>query len=198
MPSFGDFLHTQLFLTIHKPTASFASKTVIITGGNAGLGKEAAKHVIHLGASKVILGCRNTSTGDQAKLEIETAVKCSPDIIEVWGLDLESPPSIEAFVDRANKLLRLDVLINNAGMSTAKFQVVYGTERTIAVNVIGTFLLTLQLIPKLKETGKTYGNTPHITFVGSAMYDVAKYPEQHGDNIFTWFSDESHVDRVNQ
>lgn len=198
MPSFGNFLHTQLILKIPKPITSFASKTVIITGASSGLGKEAATHIVALGASKVILGCRNTSKGSEAKLEIEGSVKCDPNILEVWELDLESPASVKEFVDKVNKLPRLDVLISNAGIQTLKYQIAYGTERTVAVNVIGTFFLALQLIPKLKETAKAFGSTPHLTFVGSALYDVAKYPEKHGEDIFAWLSDKSKVDMMNE
>lgn len=198
MPSFANFLHTQLILKIPKPTASFASKTVIITGASSGLGKETAKHIVRLGASKVILGCRNTSKGNTAKLEIEASLKCDKGIIEVWQLDIESPSSVKEFVDRVNKLSRLDVLISNAGMTAISFQVTYGTERTIAVNVIGTFLLALQLIPKLKETARVYGVTPHLTFVESALYDAAKYPVYHGDDIFDWHADKNHVEIMNQ
>ena len=198
MPSFGNFIHTQLVLKIPEPAASFVSKTVIITGASSGLGKEAAKHIVRLGASKVILGCRNTSKGNKTKLEIECSLGCSSGIIEVWEVDIESALSVKEFVDQANKLPRLDVLINNAGIQTMKFQVAYGTERTIAVNVIGTFLLALQLIPKLKETAKAHGVTPHMTFVGSALYDVAKYPESHGSDIFAWFGDKTNVNKMDQ
>lgn len=139
MPSFGNFLHTQLILKIPKPTTSFASKVVIITGASSRLGKETAKQIVRLGASKVILGCRNLSKGQKVKLDIELSLSCNPNIIEVWKVDIKSPTSIKQFVDRVNKLPRLDTLINNAGIQTMKFQVVYGTERTVAVNVIGTF-----------------------------------------------------------
>lgn len=198
MPSLGDFFHTQFILKIPKPSASFADKTVIVTGANGGLGKETVKHIIRLGASKVIFACRSRSRGKTAKLEIETLLKCKPDIIEVWEVDLESPSSIKSFVDQANALPRLDVLINNAGIRASKFKVVYDTESTLAVNNHGTYLLTLQLIPKLKETARKYSVTPHVTIVGSALYDVAKYPKQHGDDIFVWFKDESHVNWSNQ
>lgn len=198
MPSFGNFIHTQFILTIPKPTTSFTSQTVIITGASSGLGKEAARHIVRLGASKVILGCRNTSKGDKAKLEIESSLGCSPGIIEVWEVDIESPPSVKGFVDKVNRLPRLDVLINNAGIQTTMFQVAYDTERTVAVNVVGTFLLALQLVPKLKETAKVYGVTPRMTFVGSALYDMAKYPEKHGDDIFAWLSDKTHVNMMDQ
>jgi NAD(P)-dependent dehydrogenase (short-subunit alcohol dehydrogenase family) len=199
MPTFGNFLHTQFILKIPVPTASFSSKTVIITGANGGLGSETAKHIVRLGATKVIFGCRSKSKGEQAKANIEKALKCSTGVIEVWDLDIESPSSIKNFVERANSLPRLDVVINNAGMQTRTFQLAYGTERSIAVNCIGTFLLAVQLIPKLKATARQHGVTPHMTFVGSALYDVAKYPESlDGDDIFSWFADESHIDWMGQ
>lgn len=198
MPSLGNFLHTQFILNIPKPSASFASKTVIITGANKGLGKETAKHIIRLGASKVIFGCRSLARGNEAKLEIEALLKCSPDIIQVWQVDLESPSSIKDFVDQVNTLPRLDGFISNAGIGSAGFKVVYDTERTLAVNDIGTFLLALQLIPKLKKTAREFQSTPHMTIVTSALYDVAKYPEEHGEDIFTWFKDESRVNKMNQ
>lgn len=37
-------------------------KTVIVTGGNCGIGKETAKALAHKGA-RVILACRNMETG---------------------------------------------------------------------------------------------------------------------------------------
>ncbi|KAL4796335.1 hypothetical protein BDV19DRAFT_388471 [Aspergillus venezuelensis] len=193
MPSLANFFYTQLFLHIPKPTTSFAGKTILITGASSGLGKEAAQHFVRLGAEKVILGCRSISKGEMTKAEIETALHCSKEILEVWQADIESPSSIQAFVARVNKLPRLDVVINNAGMQKINFQVSYGTERTLAVNVIGTFLLASQLLPKLRQTATTYQTTPHMTFVGSALYDVAHYPEQHGDDLFGWFADKEHI-----
>ncbi|KAI0015271.1 hypothetical protein F4780DRAFT_773666 [Xylariomycetidae sp. FL0641] len=198
MPSLKDFVHTQFVLKIPKPTASFRDKTVIVTGANGGLGKEIVKHIIRLGAAKVIFGCRSVSRGNQAKSEVETLLQCKPGIIEVWELDLESPSSIKGFVDRSNALPRLDVLINNAGIRSYNPKVVYDTERTLAVNNIGTFLLALQLIPKLKETARNHQTTPHMTIVASALYDVAKYPDECGDDIFAWYKDPAHVNAMNQ
>lgn len=171
---------------------------MIVTGGNRGLGKKTVKHVVSLGSSKVIIGCRNETHDLETKREIESITQCSPSTLEVWGLDIESPASIGRFAERANQLSRLDVLINNAGISAFNFKVVYDTERTLAVNSIGTFLLALQLISKLKETARMYEVTPVMTTVASALYDVAKYPEQHGDDIFTWYKDPSHVNKFNQ
>lgn len=198
MPSLGDFIHTQFLLKIPNPTASFVGKTVIVTGANGGLGKEIVKHLIRLGADKIIFGCRSLSRGTDAKKAIEAVSECTPSTIEVWELDLESPASIRSFVERANRLHRLDVVIHLAGVRCFKFQVVYDTERTLAVNNIGTFLLALPLIPKLKETARNFGTTPVMTIVGSALYDIAKYPESPGEDIFAYFKDKSKVNPWNQ
>jgi len=226
MPTLGDFIHAQYLAKIPKPTASFAAKTVIITGANGGLGKETAKHIVRLGAAKVILACRSLSKGNQTKAEIEASLfppstpthkhhKPKPNnskpntdndtVLEVWELDLESVTSIRAFVTRVNAALpRLDVLINNAGIHSFKFGLARGmgnVERTLAVNVVGTFLLAFQLVPKLRETARTYGVVPHLTTVGSALYDTAKFPEMDkggNDDIFAWSRDEKHFDWLNQ
>ncbi|KAI0481333.1 hypothetical protein GGR56DRAFT_629831, partial [Xylariaceae sp. FL0804] len=198
MPSFGNFLHTQYVLKIPKPSDSFHGKTIIITGANGGLGKEIAKHIIRLGAAKVIFACRSEPRGRNAKAEVEKAMRCNSDIIEVWQLDLESVSSVKSFVDRANALPRLDVLINNAGIWPAKTRLVYDTDVFIAVNLIGTFLVALQLLPKLKETGHKFQTTTHMTTVTSALYDAAKYPEKHGDDLFVYYKDPKHVDVMNQ
>ncbi|KAF4985621.1 hypothetical protein F66182_16910 [Fusarium sp. NRRL 66182] len=43
-----------------------------------------------------------------------------------------------------------------------------------------------------------YHTTPHMTFVGSALYDVAQYPENITDDIFTYYCTKSHVKVMNQ
>lgn len=58
--------------------------------------------------------------------------------------------------------------------------------------------MALPLIPKLKETARTYGTTPVMTIVGSALYDIAKYPEDPGEDIFSYFTDKSKVNPWNQ
>ena len=224
MPTLGDFIHAQYLAKIPKPTASFASFTVIITGANGGLGKETAKHIARLGAAKVILACRSLTKGNQTKSEIEASLFPTPThkhkhkpnkpntitnkntttVLEVWELDLESVTSIQNFVSRVNATLpRLDVVINNAGIHCFNFGLARemgDVERTLAVNVVGTFLLAFQLVPKLRETARTFGVVPHLTTVGSAMYDSAKFPEMNkgDDDVFAWFRDEKHFDWLNQ
>jgi retinol dehydrogenase 12 len=178
MPSASNFFYGQLFAKIPMPTASFASKTVAITGASGVLAKETVKHTIRLGASRVIFGVRNLEKGNEAKKEVEAATQCKSDVIQVWEVDLESPAAIKGFVDRMNKLDRVGVVINNAGLGT-KFDVheTYGTERIIAVNTIGTLLFAIQMIPKLRDTAARYHTIPVMTTITSAFYDIAKWPD---------------------
>jgi retinol dehydrogenase-12 len=195
--SFGDFIRTQLITEIPKPSTSFTSKTVVITGASSGIGLEAVRHVVVLGAAKVILACRDTAKGSQAKIDIETSTHCSPDILEVWKVDLESYDSVKEFANRANKLERLDVLVCNAGIGTRKFKIIDGIESTIVVNVISTFLMAFMLIPKLEETAHTYGVVPTLTFTTSALYSAAQMPDRQPD-LFSWLGEEENVDMKNQ
>jgi retinol dehydrogenase-12 len=78
------------------------------------------------------------------------------------------------------------------------FELTYGTENTVAVNVIGTFFLSFLLLPKLRETATNYDSTPHMTFVGSALHSVAKWPVGCKGDIFEWLSEEGNVEMGDQ
>jgi NAD(P)-dependent dehydrogenase (short-subunit alcohol dehydrogenase family) len=91
-----------------------------VTGSNVNLGKEAARHFARLGASKVILAVRNGKAGEEREKDIETSTKCGTAITEVWSLDLSSYKSVKLFADRASKLPRLDVFLENASVAGNK------------------------------------------------------------------------------
>jgi len=120
-------LRSQLLVCLPVPTASFADETVIITGANTGLGREAAKHIVRLGASKVILAVRTVSKGEDARKYIEKETK-KTGVMEVWQLDMSSTESIKAFSQRANSLERLDVLIANAGIWPTAHETIESNE----------------------------------------------------------------------
>nr|XP_037275275.1 dehydrogenase/reductase SDR family member 13-like [Rhipicephalus microplus] len=88
-------------------------KTVVVTGGNAGIGFETALQLSRLGA-RVIVACRCESKGRAAVETIRRAT--GNDKVEFASLDVGSLTSVRRF---ANELLateeRLDVLVNNAG-----------------------------------------------------------------------------------
>jgi len=165
-----DFLYSQLVFTPAYPTISCAGQTIIVTGSNSGLGKEAARHFAPLGASKLILAVRNIEAGGVAKDDIQNTTRCDPDSIEVWHLDLCSYESIEKFADLASTLSRVDVLLENTGVSAKHWEVVQGHERTIAINVISTFYLAMLMLTKLKSSAKKFGLRPRLTVVSTEAH----------------------------
>jgi len=137
-----------------------------VTGANCGLGLEAARHFVRLNAAKVILACRSLQKGEAAKTDIERTTD-RRHVIEVWQVDLTSFDSVREFCARVRNLDRLDILIENAGIATGKFELFEGYESTIAVNVISTFLMALMVLPKLRESAIKFNMTPRLTIVSS-------------------------------
>lgn len=177
MPSFFEFVHSQLFTSLPKPSGSYAGKTVIVTGSNVGLGKEAARHFARLGASTVILAVRSISKGEEAKADIEKT-SGTKDVVQVWQLDMSSYQSVLDFAARATKeLQRLDMAVLNAGVARGQWEIMEKDESTITVNVVSTFLLALSLLPKMKETANKFNTRPTLTIVASEVHAWAKFPE---------------------
>jgi NAD(P)-dependent dehydrogenase (short-subunit alcohol dehydrogenase family) len=126
-------------------------KTVVVTGPTSGIGKQIAIGLAGLEAD-LVLGCRDAEAGKVMAGDLGRAGALSIDVLPV---DLASRKSIEEF---AAKLLsrhaRLDVLINNAGVSRGSQPLarnVDGIELTFATNVLGYFLTSLLLLPRLRE-----------------------------------------------
>lgn len=160
------------------PTASYIGQTIIITGANSGVGLEAARHIVRLGAAKVILAVRDVSKGERAAADIIASTKTTKNVTEVWPLDLTSLQSIHDFAAKVNKLDRVDAVLQNAGLATGIYKTTdTGEETGIATNTIRPVLLALLLLPKLRETAKKYNIRTRLAFTGSESYFWAKLAE---------------------
>ncbi|HSL87791.1 MAG TPA: SDR family NAD(P)-dependent oxidoreductase [Ignavibacteriaceae bacterium] len=125
-------------------------KVIIVTGANKGIGKEAAKQIAKLGA-KVYMACRSLDSANQAREEIVN--ETGNQNVYVKHLDLASVESVRSFAEQFKKEeLKLDVLINNAGLwtKTKKLSDI-NVEQTFTVNVLGHQLLTQLLLDELKN-----------------------------------------------
>lgn len=127
------------------------NKVVLITGGNAGIGKATAIGLAKMGAT-VIIGCRDERKGLDAVREIRRASN-NPEV-DLLLIDLASQRSVhEAVEDFKSRYYRLHVLINNAGVFLPKREVTEdGIEKTFATNYLGHFLLTHLLLDVLKAS----------------------------------------------
>ena len=126
-------------------------KTVVVTGANSGIGLEAARALARMGA-RVVLVCRSAERGEEARADI--AASTGSDTVELAIADLSSVADTRrAGRDLAERLGRLDVLVNNAGaMHVSRAVTVDGYERTFATNHLGYFALTHELLPLLKAS----------------------------------------------
>lgn len=142
-------------------------KTVVITGANAGIGKEAAVALTNLGAT-VVMACRNPERAAAAKAEIEHRSGRSVDSVSI---DLASFDSIRsAAAELSDRYERLDVLVNNAGLIVGKRSTTpQGHEMIFGVNHLGTFLLTNLLLDTLRASG-----TARVVTVASGAHSFAR------------------------
>lgn len=140
----------------------------IVTGANTGIGLEVSRYLIQLGSAKVILAVRNTSAGATALQDIEKTTSITG-VGEVWELDLMSFDSVKKFATKAKQELgRLDAVIQNAGVGFDTWSMVEGHEASVTVNVISTSLLSVLLLPKLKQTATELNVLTHMVIVGSS------------------------------
>jgi dehydrogenase/reductase SDR family member 12 len=122
-----------------EPLPRLDGRTVVLTGPTSGIGKAAAAGFAELGASLVLVG------RDRGRLE---AVVRELDLgsyrIEV--ADLSSLSDVQALADRLDASM-VDVLVHNAGaMFDEHGRTSDGIERTLALNLVGPYLLTERLL----------------------------------------------------
>ncbi|XP_045925311.1 retinol dehydrogenase 13-like isoform X2 [Micropterus dolomieu] len=131
--------------------ATINGKTVVITGANAGIGKETARELAKRGG-RIIMGCRDMGKCEEAAKEIRG--KTLNPHVYACHLDLASMKSIREFAERIKQEeQRVDVLINNAGvMRCPAWKTEDGFDMQFGVNHLGHFLLTNLLLDKLKES----------------------------------------------
>lgn len=174
------------FKNLPVPEDLQTGRTIIVTGANVGLGLEAARHFTRLHADRVIVACRDTAKGEAAVQTIRAAHPDSPTRLDVWQVDLGVFNNVKAFAARVEKELgRVDILLSNASLATAEYaETGEGWESTLAINVIGTFLLSILLLPKMRATAKQYKTKPHLTVTASAAGHLVRLSlELHHTNI---------------
>lgn len=177
------FLNSQLHAKLPLPTKKFTDQIIIVTGSNVGLGLEAARHLVRLGAAKVVLAVRSLPKGEAAAESIAASTG-RRGVAEAWELDLTSYGSVEAFARRAREALpRLDVLVANAGVYMMRFERAEDNEANVTVNVVSHMLLALLLLPKLRETALATGRPAVVTFTGSFTHWMTQFPERESAHI---------------
>jgi light-dependent protochlorophyllide reductase len=141
-------------------------RSVLVTGGNSGIGLECARSLARAGRH-VLIASRDRSASEAAVRGI--AAESGAGRIEALQLDLASLDSIRALVaELESRDLALDALVCNAGIQFFQGPVrnAQGYELTFATNHLGHFLLTNLLLARLAA------NAPaRIVVVASGVHD---------------------------
>ncbi|KAJ7167460.1 hypothetical protein C8R46DRAFT_898947 [Mycena filopes] len=178
---------------------SFAGKTAIVTGANAGLGWASIVHLAQHHLSTLILAVRTRKTGEATKAALLAdpavlALRTKPTIL-IYELDLARPSSVAAF---ASKILadisNLDILLLNAGMGTLKWETTpeTKTEQMFQINFLSNTMLAVRLLPLLRASAQRSGTTSHLCIVGSRMipmHSFTKNPVPDSSSVFDFVND---------
>ena len=201
------YLFPAIFMTVLSITAIYRSKkifiqgpvpqhkdmtgkVVLITGSNAGIGKETARQLLKMGAT-VIMACRSEKRAKSAIDDIlisfndekdgqhdnsrllNSSSKSAKDRLIFLKCDVSDFKSVRNAVSKFKELkLPLHILVNNAGIMMGQRRTVSGDDKglelTMACNHLGHFLLTNLLLPtmRLQEDSR-------VIIVTSSTYALA-------------------------
>jgi len=128
-------------------------KVVIVTGGAAGIGKATCLLLAKEGAKVAVTDILN----EQGKTLVEDIINNSGEAA-YWHLDVSQEAEVEkVFTEVCQKWGKIDVLVNNAGISGVNKPTHEITEKEwnslMAVNVNGVFFCTKHAIPAMINAG---------------------------------------------
>lgn len=165
LPGFSRIGYTTRRRMFGWEMPDLSGRQVMVTGASSGLGLAAAIDLAGCGA-RVHMVCRNRERGEQALAEVESAAPGSGPGLHLCDLSLAG--EIREFAAGfLGSNAPLDVLINNAGVMPPERQhTKEGIELTFATNLVGPYLLTELLRPRLAE-----GRDPRVIMMSSGgMY----------------------------
>ena len=141
--------------------------TILITGGASGIGFEMAKQFLKLGNTVIITG-RNKEKLAKAHQQLPA--------LKTIVSDVSDPSAIKSlFTQVTTEFPKLNVLINNAGISTGPKRLhelaIEDWDRLMAINLRGVFLCSRAAIPMMLE-----GGSGSIINIASIAGLVGYYP----------------------
>ncbi|KAI0319443.1 NAD-P-binding protein [Amylostereum chailletii] len=161
-----------------KDVPDMTGRKVIITGGNAGIGKETAKALLSKGAT-VYIASRSAEKSNAAIAELKKETGSSD--AHFLQLDLADLQSVKkAAQEYQSKETQLHVLFNNGGVMFPPVEMVtkQGYDAQFGTNVLGHFYLTKLLLPTLTATAKQApAGTVRVVTLSSAGHNFLAPPE---------------------
>src|SRR3984957_10863597 len=146
-----------------------SGKTVVVTGGNSGIGFETAAALASMGA-RVLVTARNADKGRAAVAAVTQRLP-GEGRVQLVVFDLADLASVRrGAAEILEQAPRIDVLVNNAGLVlTERAETVDGYEATFAINHLGPFLLTNLLLDRMTASAPS-----RIVNVASTAHNAAR------------------------
>lgn len=187
--NFTQTLHNDIYPAI-DPTKSDLSqphKVVLVTGCGRGIGRSIALRFAESSVASIILCARTASELDEVEQAISTI---NPHIkVSKFGIDVTDEEAVNKAAEAVRREEgRLDVLINNAGMSNDWEPIIDGPTAwylaTWDLHIKGTYLMLKAFLPLMVETAKTNGSivdvinttsfASHFIIPGASAYQSSK------------------------
>jgi retinol dehydrogenase-13 len=174
---------TKDYLASECP-CDLTGKTILITGGNSGIGYKTAEILLYLGGD-VILACRSREKAETARAAL--SAEYPGRAVSVMTVDLASMDSVGRFADEL-KERHIDVhcFVNNAGVFHQPGQRTEdGFELVMGTNYFGTCYLSERVLPYLETLGHpvTYINTISIIHKTAKLDYSDFFCEKHYGNF---------------
>ena len=137
-------------------------KVVIITGSSRGIGNAIAREFVK-GKAKVVVCGSNLENAVRSVQEIKNDLNITESFLLPVGLNIKDTEDIKRVINKVvNKWGRVDVLINNAGI-TSNVSLLDSTDEEFKemfdVNFFGVVSLTREVVKYMKDTGGSIINT---------------------------------------
>ena len=146
------------------------SKTAIVTGATAGIGKATAIELAKLGYDLILTG-RRKELLENLKSSLESEYEIS---ISIHAFDIRQKAEVENFCRNEIGGQKIDVLVNNAGLAAGLSPLHEGDvddwEKMIDTNVKGLLYITREIAPRMVSQ-----QSGHIINVGS-IAGIEVYP----------------------
>ena len=133
-------------------------RVAVVTGSSKGIGKAIATEFANAGYS-VVINARNEEELKKAAKDISKSIKHGRKVISIPGDISQEPVCITLIEGAVKQFGRIDVLVNNAGISGESKKIHELTEKdwdeVIDINLKGAFLCTREAVKNMMKNGSS-------------------------------------------